>query len=70
MTDTTSLQRDQNIPVFDQCQRIAVFGDLIVDECRFGDVSRVRPEAPVPVLRIMPDSDAVVRECAQKFRTD
>ena len=70
MTDTMSIQCDHYFPVFNQCQRIAVVGDLMVDEFIFDDVSRVSPEAPVPVLGIMPDSDAVGRECAQKFRTN
>ncbi len=32
---------------------IAVFGDLILDRFWFGDVSRLSPEAPVPVLSIV-----------------
>lgn len=32
--------------------RIAVIGDLILDRYVFGEVSRISPEAPVPVLRI------------------
>ena len=32
--------------------RILVVGDLILDEYLWGDVSRISPEAPVPVLRV------------------
>jgi rfaE bifunctional protein kinase chain/domain len=32
--------------------RIAVIGDLILDRYVFGEVSRISPEAPVPVLRV------------------
>lgn len=37
---------------FDQKRSIAVVGDLMVDQFGFGEVSRVSPEAPVPVLRV------------------
>jgi len=33
-------------------RRILVVGDLILDEYWWGDVSRISPEAPVPVLRV------------------
>ena len=32
--------------------RLLVIGDLILDEYLWGDVSRISPEAPVPVLRV------------------
>ncbi len=32
--------------------RILIIGDLILDEYWWGDVSRISPEAPVPVLRV------------------
>jgi D-beta-D-heptose 7-phosphate kinase/D-beta-D-heptose 1-phosphate adenosyltransferase len=32
--------------------RVLVVGDLLLDEYRFGDVARVSPEAPVPVVRV------------------
>lgn len=32
--------------------RIAVLGDIIMDEFIWGDVSRISPEAPVPVLEV------------------
>lgn len=35
--------------------KIALFGDLMIDEYLNGDVSRVSPEAPVPIVRIKSD---------------
>ncbi len=32
--------------------KIAVIGDVMVDRYVFGDVSRISPEAPVPVNRV------------------
>ena len=39
--------------------RILVVGDLLLDEYRVGDVDRVSPEAPVPVVRIRRVSQAL-----------
>jgi len=33
-------------------KRILVFGDVILDRYIFGDVSRISPEAPVPVMKV------------------
>ncbi|MDR0498634.1 MAG: D-glycero-beta-D-manno-heptose-7-phosphate kinase [Holophagales bacterium] len=33
-------------------QKLLVFGDLMLDEYIFGDVNRISPEAPVPIVRI------------------
>lgn len=33
------------------CPRVAIVGDLMLDEFVFGDCERISPEAPVPVLR-------------------
>ena len=33
-------------------RKVAVLGDLILDEYLFGEVSRISPEAPVPIVRI------------------
>ncbi len=41
----TLLQRIQGCPV-------AVLGDLMLDEYLFGEVNRISPEAPVPVVRV------------------
>jgi len=32
--------------------RVAVLGDLMLDEYLFGEVSRISPEAPVPIVRV------------------
>ena len=32
--------------------RILVIGDVMLDRYLFGDVERISPEAPIPVLRI------------------
>ena len=36
---------------FNQKKKIAVIGDVILDEYIFGSVTRISPEAPVPVLK-------------------
>ncbi|MFC1495383.1 bifunctional heptose 7-phosphate kinase/heptose 1-phosphate adenyltransferase, partial [Thermodesulfobacteriota bacterium] len=36
--------------------RILVIGDIILDEYVWGDVSRISPEAPVPVVNIMDET--------------
>jgi D-beta-D-heptose 7-phosphate kinase/D-beta-D-heptose 1-phosphate adenosyltransferase len=33
-------------------QKVAIFGDVMLDEYIYGTVSRISPEAPVPVLRV------------------
>jgi rfaE bifunctional protein kinase chain/domain len=33
-------------------RKVAVLGDLMLDEYLFGEVSRISPEAPVPIVRI------------------
>ncbi|MBW1803547.1 MAG: D-glycero-beta-D-manno-heptose-7-phosphate kinase, partial [Deltaproteobacteria bacterium] len=32
--------------------RVVVIGDIIMDEYIWGDVSRISPEAPVPVVEV------------------
>ena len=34
-------------------QKVAVIGDLMLDEYLFGEVNRISPEAPVPVVRVV-----------------
>ena len=34
-------------------QKIAVFGDLILDKYIYGDVNRISPEAPVPIVKVL-----------------
>ena len=33
-------------------RRVAVLGDIMLDEYLFGEVSRISPEAPVPIVRV------------------
>ena len=39
-------------PDLDQRARVLVVGDVMLDRYWFGEVSRISPEAPVPVVRI------------------
>ncbi|MBU1775068.1 MAG: D-glycero-beta-D-manno-heptose-7-phosphate kinase, partial [Gammaproteobacteria bacterium] len=39
------------LPSFDKA-RVLVVGDVMLDRYWFGDVSRISPEAPVPVLKV------------------
>ncbi len=39
--------------------RVLVVGDLLLDEYRLGDVDRVSPEAPVPIVRIRSERTAL-----------
>ncbi|MBU1937167.1 D-glycero-beta-D-manno-heptose-7-phosphate kinase [bacterium] len=50
--DQISLQRSRQILNRAQGQRIAVVGDLILDRYLWGHVSRISPEAPVPVVEV------------------
>jgi len=36
-----------------QGRKIAVLGDLMLDEYLFGEVTRISPEAPVPIIRVL-----------------
>lgn len=45
-------QRLNKITETAKTQKILVFGDLMVDQYLWGEVSRVSPEAPVPVINI------------------
>src|SRR6266852_2031387 len=47
MTDSLN-----HLPAFDRC-RIAVIGDLMLDEYLWGHIERISPEAPVPILNIV-----------------
>ena len=37
--------------------RVLVVGDVMLDRCWFGDVERISPEAPVPVVRVARQED-------------
>jgi D-beta-D-heptose 7-phosphate kinase / D-beta-D-heptose 1-phosphate adenosyltransferase len=41
----------ENLRAFDRC-RIAVLGDLMLDEYLWGHMERISPEAPVPILNV------------------
>jgi D-beta-D-heptose 7-phosphate kinase / D-beta-D-heptose 1-phosphate adenosyltransferase len=41
-----------NVLSFDRC-RIAVIGDLMLDEYLWGHIERISPEAPVPILNVV-----------------
>src|SRR3954470_9888752 len=51
---TTSLSRARLTELLDRAQgkRIAVIGDAMLDVYLTGDVERISPEAPVPVVRV------------------
>jgi D-beta-D-heptose 7-phosphate kinase/D-beta-D-heptose 1-phosphate adenosyltransferase len=51
---TYSLSRERLIRLLDQAQgkRVAVIGDAMLDVYLIGDVERISPEAPVPVVRV------------------
>src|ERR1700730_10980114 len=40
------------IPLF-RGHTVLVLGDVMLDRYVFGDVSRISPEAPIPVLRVL-----------------
>src|SRR5438309_9058167 len=46
------LERFQKIFAAFESKRILVIGDLILDEFVWGRVSRISPEAPVPVVEV------------------
>ena len=46
--------------------RLLVLGDLVLDEYVWGDVERVSPEAPVPVVHVTRETTAL--ECSTWFR--
>jgi len=49
------LAKEKAIEVLDAIrgQRVLVFGDIMLDEYLFGEVNRISPEAPVPIVRVM-----------------
>src|SRR5205809_7152831 len=53
-----NLTRQQAKDIFTRARdcRIAVLGDVMLDEFIWGDVTRISPEAPVPVVNIQRES--------------
>ncbi len=49
------LERDRAKALLERIQgcRVVVLGDLILDEYLYGEVDRISPEAPVPVVRVL-----------------
>jgi len=48
------LDRDNAAALLERIQgrKVAVLGDVMLDEYLFGEVSRISPEAPVPIVRV------------------
>src|ERR1043166_6559668 len=53
---TLNKNRVQEILTNAKSRRIAVLGDVMLDEFIWGDVTRISPEAPVPVVSIQRES--------------
>ena len=58
---TTSLTRERLVDLLNRAQgkRIAVIGDAMLDVYLTGDVDRISPEAPVPVVRVRERKNAL-----------
>jgi len=41
-------------------KHIAVIGDVILDHYLWGDVNRISPEAPVPVVEVIEKSSVII----------
>lgn len=48
----TSIKRFEKICSYFKEKQVLVFGDVILDRYVFGSVSRISPEAPVPVVKV------------------
>lgn len=59
MRPRLDLRRLDNIIGRFDTLRLMVIGDVMVDEYLWGDVDRVNPEAPVPVVRVRKESTAL-----------
>lgn len=51
-----NLEKIQRIVSYFRKKRVVVLGDLMMDKYIWGDVSRISPEAPVPVVEVKEDS--------------
>lgn len=60
-TSTTALTRARLVDLLNRAQgkRIAVIGDAMLDVYLTGDVDRISPEAPVPVVRVRERKNAL-----------
>ncbi len=54
----TQLTKQRAVELFDSMRdrKIVVFGDVMLDEFVWGDVTRISPEAPVPVVNVQRES--------------
>ncbi|MEP6707274.1 MAG: D-glycero-beta-D-manno-heptose-7-phosphate kinase [Pyrinomonadaceae bacterium] len=54
----TQLTKQRAVELFDTMRnrKIVVFGDVMLDEFVWGDVTRISPEAPVPVVNVQRES--------------
>jgi D-glycero-beta-D-manno-heptose-7-phosphate kinase len=59
MKNTLTLERATSIAEQFTSKRIVVLGDLMLDEFLWGRVSRISPEAPVPVVEVQRQSQAL-----------
>src|SRR3954467_14351192 len=64
MSDSTAMEagnKSAQIPVVPRARvsaaRVLVVGDVMLDRYWFGDVNRISPEAPVPVLKFRRSED-------------
>lgn len=60
---TLSKTEIKNIIEKFQNKKIVVLGDLMLDRYFWGKVTRVSPEAPVPVVDIQRETPSVQRHC-------
>src|ERR671938_283782 len=54
--DQLTQERAAEIAAAAPARRVVVFGDVMLDEFVWGDVTRISPEAPVPVVDIRRES--------------
>src|SRR5579864_2377952 len=52
MRANKTVEITQGIPASFESVRILVVGDVMLDRYWFGEVNRISPEAPVPVVRV------------------
>lgn len=53
---TPQMQRNRELIEAFQGRRVIVLGDVMLDEFTWGQVSRISPEAPVPVVEVLGDT--------------
>ena len=60
MDSDYKFSREQVDRLFSECQkkRVAVIGDLMVDRYFWGEIERISPEAPVPVVEVREESQS------------